>query len=246
VSAAAAVITGVSGGIGAALLRAFSDAGYATVGLDVRPCTERCDTFVETDLHRYCRDADYRSEAGRRITDAIGGRRLHVLVNNAAVQVLRPVEALGAEDWERSLAVNLVAPFLLSQLLLSGLEAGHGSIVNIGSIHAALTKPGFVCYATTKAALAGLTRSLAVEVGARVRVNAIAPAAVDTTMLREGFAGRERELAALGAMHPAGRIASPREVALATVYLASESAGFVNGATLGVDGGMSARLHDPQ
>ena len=117
-------------------------------------------------------------------------------------------------------------------------------MVNVASIHANLTKPGFVAYATSKAALVGLTRSMAVDLGRRVRVNAVLPAATATPMLTAGLGGAA-ELEALGAMHPLGRIARPEEIAAAVVYLASEAASFVTGTVLAVDGGVGARLHDP-
>ena len=160
--------------------------------------------------------------------------------------MVKPIETLTISDWTETLEVNLLAPFLLSQALLPELESAHGCIINISSIHAMLSKPSFTCYATSKAALSGLTRCMAVELGGRVRVNAIAPAAVATPMLREGFRGRSEDYARLGEMHPLGRIADPREVAAAALFLCSPGSSFVNGAVLNVDGGISARLHDPE
>ena len=94
-------------------------------------------------------------------------------MNNAAVQILAPADAITFDQWRETLDTNLLAPFLLTQALLPELERGRGSVVNVASIHANLTKPGFVAYATSKAALVGLTRSLAVDLGGRVRVNAV-------------------------------------------------------------------------
>lgn len=102
-----------------------------------------------------------------------------------------------------------------------------------------------MAYATSKAALAGLTRALAVDLGGRVRVNAIAPAAISTPMLEAGFEGRPESRAELDRFHPAGRIGRPDEVARAAVWLASEESGFLTGATLAVDGALGVRLHDP-
>jgi NAD(P)-dependent dehydrogenase (short-subunit alcohol dehydrogenase family) len=102
-----------------------------------------------------------------------------------------------------------------------------------------------VCYATSKAALVGLTRALAVDLGSRVRVNAINPAAVATPMLLDGFKGKEALYAALGGMHPLGRIAEPAEIAQVALFLASRKAAFITGAAFDVDGGILSRLHDP-
>jgi NAD(P)-dependent dehydrogenase (short-subunit alcohol dehydrogenase family) len=234
----AVVVTGAAGAIGAALCRVFRSQGCRIIGVDLEPAPE-ADHSVAADLGAATLD-----EALRAIRAALGGEALHALVNNAAIQVVKPVEALDESDWRRTLAVNLLAPFLLTRGLLGELERSRGSVVNIASVHARLSKPGFAAYATSKAALEALTRSLAVELGARVRVNAVSPAAVDTPMLRAGFAD-PGALAALARMHPSGRVATPEEVARAAAFLASEAASAITGAVLALDGGIGARLHDP-
>jgi len=238
------LVTGASGGIGVALCSAFAAAGYRVIGCDMHDGHARADTFLRFDLRALVAGGPERQAAIDQILAAVGNDGLTVLVNNAAVQVLGAVDGVSIDDWRSSLDVNLLAPVALTQILLPALERGRGSIVNVASIHANLTKPGFVAYATSKAALVGLTRSLAVDLGRRVRVNAVLPAATATPMLMAGLPGAgDRD--ALGAMHPLGRIARPEEVAAAVVYLASEAASFVTGAVLAVDGGVGARLHDP-
>jgi NAD(P)-dependent dehydrogenase (short-subunit alcohol dehydrogenase family) len=243
----AAIVTGASGGIGGALVAAFAEAGYRVIALDAQPLPSgiAADAFVRADLDEYCHTASVRAHTNQSLLAAVGGDDLAVLVNNAAVQILGRSDELTTADWYTTLNVNLLAPFLLAQGLLPRLETARGSVVNIASIHASLTKPRFVCYATSKAALVGLTRSMAVDLGGRVRVNAICPAAIDTAMLREGFAEQPELLAQLGAAHPSGRIGTPDEVGDAAVYLASTKAAFLNGTVLAVDGGISGRLHDP-
>jgi NAD(P)-dependent dehydrogenase (short-subunit alcohol dehydrogenase family) len=125
------------------------------------------------------------------------------------------------------------------------LEKAKGSVVNIASIHAVATKPGFVCYATSKAALVGMTRALAVDLGPRVRINAINPAATATPMLLAGFEGKAKQFEELSKMHPLERIAQPWEVAKTAIYLASDDASFITGSVLHIDGGIGGRLHDP-
>ncbi len=248
-----ALITGAAGGLGRALCRRFGQSGYRVIGLDRVGLDRvhgaaRCEAFVEADLEALCASPEGLTSVLERIRELLspmndGG--LAVLVNNAACQVLGPVEALSIADWQRSLSVNLLAPFLLTQGLLPELMGARGSVINITSVHAKLTKPGFCCYATSKAALEGMTRSMATELGTRVRVNAIAPAAFATPMLEAGFAGRDEALRQLGQMHPVGRIGQPEEVVECALFLASPRAGFINGAVLRVDGGISSRLHDP-
>jgi len=240
----AIIITGSSGGIGRALCSAFRAEGRYVIGLDIVE-SDAPDTTVIADLSRFCAEPDHRQSVAESLERAIGGKPLHALINNAAVQVLANIEQLKVDDWQQTLQVNLLAPFLLTQLLLARLEAAAGSVVNIASIHATLTKPGFTAYATSKAALVGLTRSMAVELGGRVRVNAIAPAAVDTPMLRGGFADAPEKLKLLESVHPAGRIAQPQEIARSACFLTSGNAGFITGAVLQLDGGIGSRLHDP-
>ena len=237
-----AVVTGASGGIGVALCAAFAQAGYRVIGCDLREGAPNCDVFLQFDLRAMSASASDLQIVLERIREALGGDGVAVLVNNAAVQVLGSADTLTADDWRATLDINLVAPFLLIQGLLPELERANGSVVNVASVHAHLTKPGFVAYATSKAALVGLTRSLAVDLGSRVRVNAVLPAATATPMLLAGL--EPGEVDALGAMHPWKRIARPEEIAAAVVYLASGAASFVNGAVLAVDGGVGARLHD--
>jgi NAD(P)-dependent dehydrogenase (short-subunit alcohol dehydrogenase family) len=240
-----ALITGALGGIGQALCSEFRRDGYYVIGTDRRDGECDCDHFIRRDIRDIYADPQIRSSIVDEVRERFGTVGLSVLVNNAAIQLLGDTEAVTVEDWDVTLQTNLVSPFLLVQSLLPDLERASGSVVNIASIHAVATKPGFVAYATSKAALVGLTRALAVDLGPRVRVNAINPAATATPMLLAGFEGKPKEFAALAQKHPLGRIADPKEVARVALFLASGDASFVTGATLHMDGGIGARLHDP-
>ena len=242
----AALITGLAGGIGGALGRVFREAGYRVVGLGrSHPGAEVCDAFVEADLAVLGRDEAAVTALWPQVEQALDGAPLAVLVNNAAVQHLGGAGEIRWDHWQETLAVNLSAPFALARASLPALRETKGCVVNIGSVHAQSTKPGFAAYATSKAALHGLTRALAVDLGPEVRVVALAPAAIDTPMLRAGFEGRPEGFAALEGVHPAGRIGTPDEVARAALFLASPDAGFITGAVLWQDGGVLSRLHDP-
>ena len=211
-----ALITGASGGIGRALCAVFQAANYRVIGLDKVKSEDR--DHLEGDLRQMCLSQSYRSEVIEQIREFLKqSHGLDVLINNAAVQIVKPMDEITLEDWYQTLDINLIAPFLLAQELLPELQAASGSVINIASIHATLTKLGFICYATSKAALVGLTKSMAVELGAKVRVNAICPAAVGTPMLLAGFEEKEGLFKELSDMHPVGRIAEPEEVAKAAV-----------------------------
>lgn len=242
-----ALITGVSGGIGAALVNAFADAGYRIIATDLVPPVNvpRIDHFLQIDLETLIENEPEANAFYELIRSLLNGARLKVLVNNAALQIVKPLDELTVRDLMRTLNTNTAAPFFLIQHFISELEMSQGSVINISSIHAKLTKPQFVAYATSKAALSGLTRAMAVEMGKRIRINAIAPAAIATSMLKAGFQDRPEAFAALSAMHPVGRIGEPEEVASLAVFLASDNAKFINGAVLELDGGIGSRLHDP-
>jgi NAD(P)-dependent dehydrogenase (short-subunit alcohol dehydrogenase family) len=243
-----AVVTGAAGGIGQVLVREFEKAGYAVIATDVRPQPEglQCSRFLQVDVERTVQDEAYAAEVFGLIGEELGNSGgLDALINNAAIQLLGGVETLTRTDWHRTLDVNLVAPFIWAQGLLPALAMSAGCVLNISSIHARLTKRNFVAYATSKAALSGMTRALAVDLGDRVRVNAIEPAAIDTDMLRAGFAGQDAKYDELKMRHPMRRIGWPQEVAACALALCDRRLAFVTGTCVALDGGIGAALNDP-
>ena len=242
------LITGAAGGIGIALVDVFVQHGFRVVALDVVNPPDLPDgvDYHQVDLVQFVTDQAYADAAIKAIDVTLGGAGLNALINNAAVQILGGVDTLAREDWSRSLNVNVVAPFLLTQAMLPKLEFAQGAVVNISSIHARLTKKNFVSYATTKAALSGMTRAMAVDLGGRVRVNAIEPAAISTEMLKAGFTGHPELYEHLERCHPIERIGQPVEVANAAYALIDDQLGFLHGECISLNGGIGARLHDPE
>lgn len=242
-----ALVTGAAGGIGNALVTAFTEQGYRVIALDhiSKPAGLECWKYICVDLQLLVTDANYAKNHLAEIKNLLGNDCLNALINNAAVQVLGGVSSLNVDDWQQTLNVNLLAPFVLTQALLPQLEAAEGCVINISSIHARLTKPNFVAYATSKAALSGMTRAMAVDLGGRVRVNAIEPAAISTEMLKAGFNEHPEDFSQLEACHPQERIGTPEEVAALALSIASGDLRFMHGACVPLDGGISGRLHDP-
>ncbi len=237
------LITGVFGGIGSGLAKAFKEHGYFVIGLDIKETPpEYCDLFLSFDLHQYCANTTYRMHMEEMFNQQVPD--LDVLINNAAVQILGSIEEVQLDDWNQTLNVNLTGPFLLSQFFLNRLEKVNGCIINIASIHEQLTKKRFVAYATSKSALVGLTKSMSVDLKGKVRVNAISPAAIDTPMLREGFNNDSEKVQKLYELHPSQRIGKPAEVSKLALLLAEEGLGFINGANIQIDGGISNVLMD--
>jgi NAD(P)-dependent dehydrogenase (short-subunit alcohol dehydrogenase family) len=239
------LITGSSGGIGEALCKTFRADGYFVIATDLVNTHDFSDVFISQDLFEITSDSRCLNEFLDRVKDNLSNNALHSLVNNAAIQITSEIEKIRIEDWNRSIAINLTAPMLLVQGLVKELQTGQGSVINISSIHASQTKPEFVTYATTKAALVGLTQALAIDLGSRVRVNAVLPAATATPMLLQGFAGKQELMFDLESCHPLGRIATPKEISEVVLFLASDISSFISGVSLRIDGGIGVRLHDP-
>jgi len=243
-----ALITGAAGGIGKALVDSFVDAGYKVIAADItwESGQRNSDVFeLFIDLEQLAFNPTRLSALKDEVLTLTKGEGLSALVNNAAVQILGPTESVSPEEWKKTWDVNFHAPFFLIQTFLSSLIENKGAVVNISSIHASQTKGNFVGYASSKAALSSLTRNLAVDIGKKVRINAIEPAAVATEMLIEGFSKTPDKYEQLNRYHPQGRISKPLEVAELAVFLCSKKCEFIQGACIPVSGGIHGCLSDP-
>ena len=244
-----AVITGSSGGIGSALVDVFLSDNYSVIGIDSTNSGRNSEGFVgiNTDLYEFTKNENYSEQILNRIKNHLPERLDDfVLINNAAVQILNPVSKLNLSDWDKTLTVNTMAPFFLVQGFLEQLTKTHGHVINISSIHSRLTKANFSCYATSKAALEALTRSLALELSVNgISVNAIAPAAIATQMLKDGFAEEPEKLKELENYHPAGMIGSPEQLGVFVKSITEQRGGFLTGSVLEFNGGIAGKLHDP-
>jgi len=246
-----AVITGSSGGIGSALVRTYLDDGYLVIGLDrnssAQPATDWY-SEINVNLLMFSMDASYRVKALAEIKSHFPKiiKKL-VVINNAAEQILKPVAEIEWQDWESSIAINAIAPFFLVQGLLSELKDSDGHVINISSVHAKLTKTKFSCYAASKSALEAITRSLALELSPLgILVNAVAPGAIATEMLKAGFNFSSEKLIKLEQYHPSKKIGTPEEIASFILLITNQSANFLTGSIIDFNGGIAVRLHDPE
>lgn len=244
------VVTGAASGIGLAIVEELAERGgdLVLVGRNMERGhalaaslldAGRRAIFVAADLKRRAAPLQIRDAA----LAAFG--RIDVLINNAGMLINGSVLECTDEAWEEVLDVNLSAAFRLSRAILpTMLEQRSGSIVNVASDWALMGARNATAYCVSKAALAQLTRCMALDFAASgVRVNAVCPGDTETAMLDLANSGEEREakLQTLAASIPLGRVARPSEVAKAVAFVASGDASFMTGALVPVDGGTSAQ-----
>jgi NAD(P)-dependent dehydrogenase (short-subunit alcohol dehydrogenase family) len=243
------LITGAAGGIGRATVALFAQKGWRVIGVDRAPFGAdfpAAGLFIQADISRPEEIAAIFEQA-QHFTDS-----LDALVNNAAMQIAKPLLETTVEEWDAVMAANLRSVFLGVKLAYPLLKAqGGGAIVNVSSVHAIQTSANIAAYAASKGGLLALTRAMAIEFAAdNIRVNAILPGAVDTPMLRAGL-GRghvghgdiHQRLENLARKTVNGRIGQPQEIAHAIYFLADEEqSSFMTGQALVVDGGATARL----
>jgi NAD(P)-dependent dehydrogenase (short-subunit alcohol dehydrogenase family) len=243
-----ALVTGAGRGLGLAIARAFVEAGgrVAVNDLTAEATTGAIKTLggppqavaAPADLAT----ADGPASAVTQALDRLG--RLDFVVNNAAVNIEKPIEATDEAHWDLHLDVVLRAPVLVAAAALPALQESRGAIVNIASELGLHAIPNNVAYVTAKHGLIAASRAMAIELAADgIRVNTICPGTMDTELMRDCAAASGDPAAyyrAFNAYHPIGRIARPEEIAGFVLALLSPVASFMTGATIAVDGGSTA------
>jgi NAD(P)-dependent dehydrogenase (short-subunit alcohol dehydrogenase family) len=241
------LITGASGGIGRATARTFDKAGWRVIGVD------RCQADSLPGIHHFIH-ADLSDTIASQQTFAevaSGERRIDALVNNAAIQICKPLIETTPDEWDAVMASNVRSVYLSVRHAYTLMRGHGGAIVNVSSVHAIATSANIAAYAASKGAVVALTRALAVELAPdHIRVNAVLPGAVNTPMLHAGLnrgrgeSGNVRELTEqLAARHLMGRVGTPEEIAQAVLFLADDQrSSFMTGQALAVDGGATVKL----
>ena len=237
------ILTVASRGIGHATVKRFASAGWRVITCSRHGFPENCPWEAGPEDHIQVDLGDVESTlaaiAEMKVRLKAQGGRLNALVNNAAISPKGPGGSrLGAIDmpipaWQKVFQINFFAPIMLARGLLEELELAKGAVVNVSSIAGSRVHPfAGAAYATSKAALAGLTREMAADFGPRgVRVNAISPGEIDTSILSPGTEKIVQENI------PMGRLGEPQEVAKAIYFLCTEQSSYVNGAELHINGG---------
>ena len=232
-----ALVTGASGGIGAAIVRRFRAEGADVAVADRDVGKIEAEAHLPGDLL----DGSYAASLPSAARTALGG--LDIVVNNAGVITRGDVTVTSDADWSLSIGVNVEAPFRICRAAIPILAAsGGGAIVNIASCWGLRPGPLHAVYCMTKAAIASLTQCMGMDHAHQgIRINAVAPNEVNTPMLRTGFAKRgfdpDTAVAELGKTVPLGRIAEPEDIADVVLFLASNEARYLCGSIVEVNGG---------
>ncbi|PKO05956.1 MAG: NAD(P)-dependent oxidoreductase [Chloroflexi bacterium HGW-Chloroflexi-3] len=234
------LITGAAGGMGRATVQLFNEKGWIVIGVDRNEFGESFPShglFIQADISDPTQLEEIYSSV-RNFTVS-----LDAVINNAALQVVKPLLETSVEEWDAVMASNLRSVFLGAKLAYPLLKnKGGGAIVNVSSVHAIATSSGVGSYAASKGGLLALTRSMAIEFAQdNIRVNAILPGAVDTPMLSAHLDQIRLENLAKRTVN--GRIGMPSEIAHAIYFLADdEQSSFMTGQSIVVDGGATAKL----
>ena len=232
-------VTGGAQGIGAAVVSKCIFEGASVSFMDLRGKSHDTALFIEGNV---CKADDI--ARAHQLAKAKSGP-VTGLVNNAGRNSYADPVKMTEAEWDDVFAVDLKAAWMLArQMLPDMIAAKRGSIVNVSSIHADMTYPGYFPYAAAKSGLIGLTRSLALEVGPhQVRVNALSPGYTETALVQEFFSMNDPGLRQkVIDVHPMGRMAKPSEIANCIAFLLSDEASFVTGANWRVDGGLTSRF----
>ena len=243
-----ALITGANGGIGLAAVKYFAEKNWRVAAVSRSELKfdlpDGCE-FYQVDIGD---PAQVKVLFGQ-VSEKYG--RLDTLVNNAAIQIAKPLLDTSIEEWDRLMDVNLRAVFVSVKEAYKLIKKVQGSIVNIASVHAVATSADIASYAASKGAMLALTRAMAIEFAPdNVRVNTVLPGAVDTPMLDAGLArghvsdgSLEDKKAELASRTVIGRVGTPEEIANAIYFLANNSlSSFITGQSIIVDGGATIRL----
>ena len=241
-----AIVTGAGFGIGRGIAQYFARKGAKVAVLDVDPVSAKeteeliqkngsaARSFV-TDVSNY--DSVVRSVG--KVRDELGDA--NILVNNAGIRFVRKVLEIPNEEWNRTIAVNLTGMFYMIKAVAPAmLKTGKGKIVNIASISGLLGQNGRAAYGASKGGIIQLTRSLAVELGPAINVNAVAPGFIPGTGMMKEIDKDTKSSAWMIESTPIKRAGTPEDIAAAVAFLCSDEASFITGVTLPVDGGFSA------
>jgi len=243
-----AVVTGAGKGIGRAIAIAFASEGARTVVADIdsnaaqQTAAEINRNGTAIAVHVDVSQPDSVEALAREVMDRFG--KVHILVNNAAIQVNKTILETTFEEWNRQMAVNVGGVFLCSRQFMPHLIETQGVIINLSSVNAVFSQPGLAGYTASKGAILSLTKAMAIDHGRDgVRVHAVCPGYIEAGLAESYLQSQPDPVLArkeAGDLHSLGRIGQPEEVARVAVFLASADSTFMTGSAVFVDGGYTS------
>lgn len=258
-----ALVTGAASGIGCGVAEVLANNGATVVVVDVNDNdgSLTAQSIIDRGGKAMFIHGDVASEASmtkvieRIAADPVGAKGLHILVNNAGVELFKGIQDTSFDDWDRITSVDLKGIFVCTKVALpmlkkaSGVPSGNlpgATVVNIASVHAHATLGNLTAYAAAKGGVVSMTRSLSQELGPMgIRVNSISPGFVDTPMVRRWLNSQPNpvaELERVHKLHAVPRIGKPEDIGNMVVFLASDFATYIVGANITIDGGLTNRL----
>ncbi len=247
-----ALVTGAGEGIGRGCALALAAAGAEVFVNDKNPVSgeDSAETIRSRGgaAHFLAADvSDAQEVAAMFQTVALRSRTLHILVNNAGFNLFKGIQETSLDEWNAIFRVDSTGIYLVTKTALPLLkEAGNSSVINIASVHATMTVATMTAYAAAKGAVLAMGRSLAQELGPfGIRVNTVSPGFMDTPLLQRWLATEADPVASMqrvNSYHPLGRIGRPEDIGNLVTFLAGEESGFITGANIVIDGGLTTRL----
>ncbi|MCL4106459.1 UNVERIFIED_CONTAM: hypothetical protein GTU68_030417 [Idotea baltica] len=240
------VITGASSGIGRSCVTYFIEKGHKVVGLDINAAELKAEKLEQEFTSMKC-DVSKETEVKKCIESAIEKYgEIDILVNSAGIQRYSTVTETSEEEWDLVMNVNLKSAFLCAKHAIPSMQKkGKGVVVNVSSVQAYITQERVAPYSTSKTAMLGLTRSIAVDYAPEIRCIAICPGSVDTAMLQVAFdqaEDPEKTYQEVVDMHLLKRICPPSEVAALIGFLSGDDAGSITGQSFRIDGGIGISI----
>jgi NAD(P)-dependent dehydrogenase (short-subunit alcohol dehydrogenase family) len=240
------IVTGGAQGIGKIISKKLSEKGYSVSVFDIDEealqefkAESNSDkiTFFKTDI------SDEESVRNSVLKSMEFFGNISGLINNAAIQIDKPVTELSIEEWNRVIGTNLTGAFLCSKFVASFLKKSKGNIINISSTRAFQSEPDTEAYSASKGGILALTHSLAVSLGPEIRVNCISPGWIDVSGIKKKSKAAQIKLSEADHLqHPAGRVGKPEDIANMVLFLLNPENDFINGQNFVIDGGMTRKM----